>query len=133
MENKRTEKEFEGSWQIWSDEFRMVEEKHHGPTRLGFIILLKFFAIEGRFPEGQHEVPSKAVEYVAQQLKLEACLWSAYPWGKRTFGFHKAEIRKWHGFRQFTFEDVPILQAWLLKEAIPNCDREAEISGLMLE
>ncbi|WP_094191761.1 DUF4158 domain-containing protein [Streptomyces katrae] len=37
-------------------------------NRLGFALLLKFFEIEARFPEGPGEVPTAAVEYAAQQV-----------------------------------------------------------------
>ncbi|MGP3974428.1 hypothetical protein ACTWQF_10555 [Streptomyces sp. 8N114] len=36
-----------------------------GTTRLGFCLMLKFFEIEGRFPDLLEEVPQAAVEYVA--------------------------------------------------------------------
>ena len=41
-----------------------------GPTRLGFAVLLKFFALEGRFPRHAGEVPKPALDYLAGQLRV---------------------------------------------------------------
>jgi hypothetical protein len=42
------------------DEFALLANKT-GPTRLGFAVLLKFFAAEGRFPNAKNEVPRSVV------------------------------------------------------------------------
>ncbi|MFI8191921.1 Tn3 family transposase [Streptomyces sp. NPDC085946] len=47
-------------------------------TRLGFALLLKFFEVETRFPESAQEVPTAAVEYVAQQVEVPAEAWADY-------------------------------------------------------
>ena len=54
--------------QEWSPE-ELVANKS-GPTRLGFALLLKFFELEGRFPDLLEEVPQAAVEYVAGLVQL---------------------------------------------------------------
>jgi hypothetical protein len=43
-----------------------------GATRLGFSLLLKFFELEGQFPDGLEEVPSAAMEYVVDLVKVPA-------------------------------------------------------------
>ncbi|MGP2442602.1 DUF4158 domain-containing protein [Streptomyces sp. JW3] len=45
-----------------------------GTTRLGFSLSLKFFELEGRFPDALEEVPSVAVEYVAGLVKVPAAV-----------------------------------------------------------
>ena len=42
-----------------------------GATRVGFVALLKFFEIEGRFPRYAAEVPERAVGYLAEQVKVD--------------------------------------------------------------
>jgi Domain of unknown function (DUF4158) len=43
-------------WTLLPGDWPLVGNKH-GPTRLGFAVLLKFFQSEGRFPRHPHEVP----------------------------------------------------------------------------
>jgi hypothetical protein len=51
-------------WTLVDGDWDLVANKS-GPTRLGFCLMLKFFEIEGRFPEFIEEFPQPAVEYVA--------------------------------------------------------------------
>ena len=46
-------------WTLLDDDHALLANKT-GPTRLGFAVLLKFFEIEGRFPDGSAEVPPVA-------------------------------------------------------------------------
>lgn len=39
-------------------------------NRLGFTVLLKFFQVEGRFPQPAGEVPKTVAAFIAQQLRL---------------------------------------------------------------
>jgi hypothetical protein len=43
-----------------------------GINRLGFVVLLKYFQWEGRFPEHWQEVPSVLVQHMAATLNLPA-------------------------------------------------------------
>ena len=56
-------------WTLLPGEWPLVGNKH-GPTRLGFAVLLKCFQYEGRFPRHPHEVPSSVVAYLAQQVGI---------------------------------------------------------------
>jgi hypothetical protein len=51
-------------------DWRLVGNKT-GATRLGFSLILKFFAIEARFPRHAGEVPRAAVDYVAGQVQVD--------------------------------------------------------------
>ncbi|WP_330340261.1 hypothetical protein [Streptomyces sp. NBC_00557] len=46
--------------------------EQNGPTRLGFSLVLRFFELEGRFPEFVEEIPPQAVEYVTELVKVPA-------------------------------------------------------------
>jgi uncharacterized membrane protein len=48
------------SWTLVDGDWDLVANKS-GATRLGFSLLLKFFELEGRFPDLLEEVPSAAV------------------------------------------------------------------------
>ena len=53
-------------WTLLDDERELAAGKR-GPTRLGFALLLKFYAGAGRFPRGRSELADDAVEFVARQ------------------------------------------------------------------
>ncbi|MFJ1930471.1 MULTISPECIES: Tn3 family transposase [unclassified Streptomyces] len=88
-----------------------------GPTRLGFCLMLKFFEIEGRFPEFIEEFPQAAVEYVAGLVKVPAAELAKYDLAgaKR----HRKQIREALGFRPSTLADEERLTAWLAAEVCP--------------
>ncbi|MCP4191540.1 MAG: DUF4158 domain-containing protein [Planctomycetaceae bacterium] len=39
--------------------------------RLAFAALLEFFLLEGRFPKDKRELPSVALQYLAEQLEVD--------------------------------------------------------------
>ena len=53
-------------WTLLDDERELAAGKR-GPTRLGFALLLKFYAGTGRFPRGRSELADDTVEFVARQ------------------------------------------------------------------
>jgi hypothetical protein len=106
------------SWTLLDDDWRLVGNKT-GATRLGFSLILKFFAIEARFPRHVGEVPRAAVDYVAGQVKVDPALWGAYDWSGRSIERHRAQIREELGFREATREDEEGLIEWLAAEICP--------------
>jgi hypothetical protein len=50
-------------------DWRLVANKT-GASRLGFVALLKFFELEGRFPRHAGELPPAAVGYLAGQVRV---------------------------------------------------------------
>ncbi|MGF0168393.1 DUF4158 domain-containing protein [Streptomyces albidoflavus] len=105
-------------WTLLEDDMKRVRNKS-GATRLGFALLLKFFEVEARFPESAKEVPTAAVEYVAQQVKVPAQAWAGYDWQSKAIQRHRGEIRAAYGFRANTEEDQDRLAAWLATELCP--------------
>jgi hypothetical protein len=102
-------------WTLLEDDTAKLRNKSVA-NRLGFAMLLKFFEIEARFPEATKEVPTAAVSYVAQQVKVSAEEWAAYDWQGRTATRHRTEIREAFGFRESTEEDQENLAEWLTAE-----------------
>ena len=70
-------------WTVLPGDWPWVGNKH-GPTRLGFAVLLKFFQREGRFPRHPHEVPPSVVAYVAQHVGIAPEAWAKYDWHGRS-------------------------------------------------
>jgi TnpA family transposase len=106
------------SWTLLDDDWRLVGHKT-GATRLGFSLILKFFAIEARFPRHAGEVPRAAVDYVAGQVKVDPALWGGYDWSGRSIERHRAQIREELGFREATRDDEEGLIEWLAAEICP--------------
>ncbi|MFF9506776.1 DUF4158 domain-containing protein [Streptomyces sp. NPDC014724] len=90
-----------------------------GATRLGFSLLLKFFEMEGRFPDVLEEVPSAAVEYVADLVKVPAIHFAKYTLVGRTAEYHRKQIREALGFRPSTVADEKALAEWPAVEVCP--------------
>jgi DNA-binding cell septation regulator SpoVG len=92
-------------------------------------LLLKFYEIEGRFPDYLEEVPAAAVEYVASLVNVAPDLFAKYSWSGRTIKEHRKQIREAFGTRPATKEDEDRWARWLADEMCPtetSRDRLAE-------
>jgi TnpA family transposase len=88
-------------------------------NRLGFAVHLKFFELEGRFPESPRNIPAAALNALATQLQIPSTTWARYDWHGRARKHHRAQIRAWFGFRPFTSTDGQALKTWLHQEVLP--------------
>ncbi|MEU7988679.1 Tn3 family transposase [Streptosporangium canum] len=104
-------------WTLDKEEFALLANKS-GATRLGFALMLKFFELEARFPR-REDMPRAAVEFMAGQVKVEAGLFASYDWSGRTIEYHRAQIRKFHDFREPTVGDEDKLADWLATKMCP--------------
>jgi TnpA family transposase len=101
------------------DHFTLLPHEHgllankSGINRLGFVVLLKYFQWEGRFPEHWREVPSVLVQHIAATLNFPADGVLQYELEGRTARYHKEQIRQWLGFRPGTTTDADTITAWL--------------------
>lgn len=64
---------------ILENEMKLIENKTI-ETKIGFVIPLKFFQNEARFPIHKHEVPKAVVFYIVKQIFSEPSLYSQYDW-----------------------------------------------------
>ncbi|WP_327092508.1 DUF4158 domain-containing protein [Nonomuraea sp. NBC_01738] len=104
-------------WTLDEAEVKLLANKS-GATRLGFALMLKFFELEGRFPR-REDVPKAAVDYMAGQVKVDAALFAEYRWSGSTIEYHRAQIRRFHGFRETTVADEDKLTFWLADKICP--------------
>lgn len=65
-----------------------------GPTRLGFVLMLQFFELEGQFPQFVEEFPQAAVDYVADVVKVPAEDLAKYDLSSRSAKGHRTQIRE---------------------------------------
>src|SRR6266545_1834492 len=106
-------------WTLVPPELELLRNKT-GPTRLGFALLLKFFQSEARFPKDAHEIPETVINYVAKQVGASPECYPQYEWHGRTIEYHRARIRKLHGFREATVNDANALTQWLSEQVLPQ-------------
>jgi hypothetical protein len=64
MKRQWTHDELPEHWTLLPDELKLLANKT-GATRLGFSLLLKAFALQGRFPRHIHELPGAVIVDVA--------------------------------------------------------------------
>lgn len=65
------ENELVGNWTLVGDELDQLSGRR-GATKLGFVLLLRFYALHGRFPTGRAEFPDQVVVYVARLVDVPA-------------------------------------------------------------
>lgn len=119
MKRNWTEEELVERWTLFPDELALVGAKT-GHTRLGFAVMLRFFAGEGRFPRDKHEVPVEVLRFVGEQVGELAEGWLRYDWSGRSVKYHRAQIREFFGFREATVRDGEDVASWLLEEVLPR-------------
>ncbi|MEU0820214.1 DUF4158 domain-containing protein [Streptomyces mirabilis] len=105
-------------WTPVGSDWDLVANKS-GPTRLGFVLMLKFFELEGRFPPFVEEFPQAAVDYVADVVKVPTEDLAKYDLSSRSAKGHRTQIRAALGFRPATRADEERLTAWLADEVCP--------------
>ena len=88
-------------------------------NQLGFAVLLKFFQLEGRFPQHLGEIPQIVVEFIAKQLKLTHQSFVDYKWKGRTIKEHRATIRSFLGCRPTKRPEKKSLITWLKEKVMP--------------
>lgn len=118
MRQEWEHEELIASWTLVGSDWEMVANKA-GATRLVFAVLLKFFELEGRFPDGPDEVPPTAVAYVAGLVGVDLATLGSYDWSGRAIKRHRVQIRQAFGFREWTVADEAEMSRWLAWEVCP--------------
>lgn len=75
MKRPWTSEELQETWTLGPDEHALLSGKR-GSTRLGFAVLLRFFAREGRFPYPE-EVDAEEAAHAARQIDVPASVYEA--------------------------------------------------------
>lgn len=68
----------EEAWTLGPDEHILLSGKREGPTRLGFAVLVRFFAREGRLPDPEEVGEDVIIPYFACQVGVLAAEYRAY-------------------------------------------------------
>jgi hypothetical protein len=92
------------------DDWQLVTNKA-GTARFGFAVLLKFFELEARFPRGADEVPTAAVVYVADRVKVPPQRFRRARLGLPGNHVPQGEVhKKQHALTRRSLEPQPSLQ-----------------------
>jgi uncharacterized protein DUF4158 len=123
------EDELIGNWTLVGDELEQLSGRR-GATKLGFAVLLRFYAVHGRFPAGRGEIPDQAVAHVARLVDVPAAELGFYEWDGRTIKAHRADIRRYFGFRECSVGDADKAAEWL---AAHVCEKERQVDQVREE
>ncbi len=114
--------ELQEYWTLQPAELSLLANKGD-ENRLGFSLLLKFFQIEGRFPESKNEIPRKCAAFVAEQIDIPISAFFKYfdcDSKNRNIMYQRAQIRKFTGFRECTVADSNKMTKWLRNNILPQ-------------
>ena len=129
MQVSQTFLEFESYWSLTEDERTLLKGKN-ASSRLNVALLLKFFQINGHFPERITDIPEQVLEYLAESLELGGVIESVFEIPERTHERYRAEIRNFLGFRPACIEDSISAQHFLTVH-LKNSGRDDE--GVLLK
>ncbi|MEQ8882631.1 MAG: Tn3 family transposase [Fulvivirga sp.] len=116
MKRNWTADELLDHFTILEKEFGLVSA-HKGAAELGFLITLKFFQIEAKFPTQKEEIPQIIIDFIAHQLGTSIDLFKDYPLEGRSFRRHKQQIREHFGFVESNSDSQDKVIIWLNKYA----------------
>jgi hypothetical protein len=123
--------EFVEHWTLLDGERELVAGKR-GATRLGFVLLLKYYTQFGRFPRSRADLPGEAVEFVAGQVKVPAAERGFYEWTGSTIEYHRSQVRAYLGFQECSVADAEKLTAWLAGTVCERTRRVDQVLGELL-
>lgn len=132
MKLNRKREELKQRWTLSAEEWKLLKNKT-GPTRLGFAVMMKYFYITGRFPDGPREVPRDGIRSIASQLELSIKGWREYPWTGRVTTYHRNEIREFFSFRKASLHDAKVIHRWLTADLLNKEHRPDRLQEVVLE
>jgi hypothetical protein len=118
-----------GNWTLVGDELEQLSGRR-GATKLGFALLLRFYAVHGRFPAGRSEIPDQVVAHVARLVNVPPDELGFYEWDGRTIKAHRADVRRYFGLPECSVGDADKAAEWL---AANVCEKERQVDQVREE
>ncbi|NYT00241.1 MAG: Tn3 family transposase [Methanocellales archaeon] len=105
-----------------SNDMEQVQKRRENQNRLGFALQLGTLRYLGFCPDDFTAIPSPIVEYVANQLNINASIDFLKTYGNRahTRTDHFQEVQNYLGYRKANSEDITTLSTWLLERALEH-------------
>lgn len=129
MKRDWTIPELQDYWTLQPGERNLLTSKNDG-NRLGFALLLKFFQIEGRFPDSKSEIPRKCAAFIAEQIDIPVSVFLKffdYSTDNKTVKNQRAQIRNYTGFRECKVTDSDKVIRWLRNHILPQGNTEEQV------
>lgn len=115
-----TKLELTENWTLSKDELDCINKKN---TKLAFAVKMRFFDLQGYFPNKYEDIPQVVLEHIANQLSLEKNEIFKYEWQSRIAQLHNQEIREYYGYRKINESDYESIKQLVKKtfliEALP--------------
>lgn len=105
---------------LTQDDIEVIRRRRRDHNRLGFAIQICLFRYPGWSLSDIKNVPDKVINYVANQLQVDASEFKLYSEREQTKHEHMEEIRKYYGFSNFSAQSYRIISQALLPHAIEN-------------
>jgi TnpA family transposase len=71
-------------------------------NKLSFLVFLKYFQLEARFPLDKDEIPNTVLTYIANQLRIDEDEFKKYDFAGRTCVRHRNTIRNFFSFSEYS-------------------------------
>lgn len=108
------------SFLLDKEELARTQRKNSPKNQLIFAVMLKFFQIEGRYPNQEDLLSPLMVSSLVEQLDLPAIEFSEVHWQGRSTERFRQEIRQFLGYQPSTVVDSKKLISWLIENVMPN-------------
>src|SRR4030066_2326968 len=91
------------NWTLGDDEISLINAiSKNDYNRFGCGLLLKYFQVEGKFPNRKQDFPKDVIEHIAEQIHIQSSILQQYDLQGRAAKRHRVEIRKFLGIRKGT-------------------------------
>ena len=111
-----------------TEELKLAQAKLTPQNKLIFSVMLKFFQMEGRYPEQDDIISNLLITNLANQLNLPSNLaqFENINWETRSIERFRQEIRTLLGYQTATLVDSEKLVLWLTKNVLPDAPTIAQ-------
>jgi TnpA family transposase len=102
------------NWTLGDEEINLINAiSKNDYNRFGCGLLLKYFQVEGKFPNRKQDIPKVVIEHVAEQMHVQSSILQQYELQGRAAKRHRVEIRRFFGIRKGTVADANAVLNWL--------------------
>ena len=99
---------------------REIDKQRGKHNQIGFAMQLCALRYMGFSPDNLNTAPSEVVEYVAEQLEMDAQMLKDYGIRIATRTTHLQQVQSYLGFHKATEQDIQALSKWLMSRALEH-------------
>ena len=121
---------YESYWSILNSEWNVIK-KYRGVNRFKCTALLKYYQIEGRFPEKLYDIPEIGRKALLLNFNATEEVDSAYGYLDATGRRQRADVREYFGFRLSEHADYDAVTLFLTEHAFQDLGAENTLPQLL--